>query len=108
METNNNFIDNNIVKPNLVIVLIVCVIPIYTYDISFIMFFILTLSGIVEKNPGPNPTRRQQCRMLYTNIRGSRHYDILLCSEKLVSGMRHASKVLIPGSKKPSRDGSTY
>ena len=49
---------------------------------------------------------------MYANIRGlhanlndliaaSRQYDILLCSETLVSGMRHASEVLIPGFKKP-------
>ena len=49
---------------------------------------------------------------MYNNIRGlhanlngliaaSRQYDILFCSETLVSGMRHASEVLIPDSKKP-------
>ena len=94
------------------IVHIVSVIPFYIYDISFIILYILTLSGDVEKNPGPTPTRRRQCRILYANVRGlhanlndliaaSRQYDILFCSETLVSGMRHTSELLIPGFKKP-------
>ena len=93
---------------NVVIVHIVAVIPVYVYNVSFIIFYILTMSGDVELNPGPRPTRRRQCRILYANVRGlhanlsdliaaSRQYDILFCSETLVSGMRHVSEVLISG-----------
>ena len=73
---NNIFIEivytfiNNLVKLNLVIVHIVSVIPVYIYDISFILLYILTLSGDVEENPGPRPTRRRLCHKLYANIRG--------------------------------------
>ena len=97
---------------NLVSVYIVVVMPVFIYDVSFLIFYILTMSGDVESNPGPGPTKHRQCRILYANIRGlhgnlndliasSRQYDILLCSETLVSGMRHVSEVLIPGFKKP-------
>ena len=58
------------------------------------------------------PVRRQQCRMLYSNIRGlhgslndliatSRQYDILFCSETLVSNFRSPKELLIPGFKQP-------
>ena len=97
---------------SLVSVYIVVVMPVFIYDVSFLIFYILTMSGDVESNPGPGPTKHRQCRILYANIRGlhgnlndliasSRQYDILLCSETLVSGMRHVSEVLIPGFKKP-------
>ena len=32
----------------------------------------------------------------------SSHYDILLCSEILVSDMRHVSELLVPGFGRPS------
>ena len=49
---------------------------------------------------------------LYSNVRGpagnlsdltmaSSQYDILLCSETLVSDMRHASELLVPGFSFP-------
>ena len=44
---------------------------------------------------------REIKNMLNDLIASSRQYDILLCSETLVSGMRHVSEVLIPGFKKP-------
>ena len=114
MDTDSTFYSTfvtELTKPNLIIVHIVVVIPVYVYDVSFMILYILTLSGDIEPNPGPRPTRRQ-CRILYANIRGlhanindllaaSRQYDILLCSETLVSGMRHVSELLIPGFKKP-------
>ena len=73
---------------------------------------ILILSGDIETNPGPRPSRRRQCRILYANVRGlhanlkdlsvaSKQFDILFCSETLVSDMRHVSEILIPGFKKP-------
>ena len=60
METDNN-LKNSIINP---------VITIYVYDVSFVLLYTLTLSGDVEKNPGPIPIRRRKCRILYTNIRG--------------------------------------
>ena len=63
--------------------------------------------------PGPRLTGRPQCRVMYSNIRGlyknihdliavSRQYDILFCSETLVSSRRHPTEILIPGFKKPT------
>ena len=84
----------------------------FMYDNSYLYFIILIRSGNVESNPGPRPARRRQCRILYANVRGlhanlndlavaSKQYDILFCSETLVSDMRHVSEILIPGFKKP-------
>ena len=52
------------------------------------------------------------CRILCSNVRGlaanlsdltvaSSQYDILLCSETLVSDMRHVLEVLVPGICRP-------
>ena len=52
------------------------------------------------------------CRILCSNVRGlagnlsdltvaTSQYDILLCSETLVSDMRHVSEVLVPGFCRP-------
>ena len=54
----------------------------------------------VETNPGPRRPVAAVCRILCSNVRGlagnlsdltvaSSQYDILLCSETLVSDMRH-------------------
>ena len=62
----------------------------------------------VETNPGPHRPVPAVCRILCSNVRGlarnlsdqtvaSSQYDILLCSETVVSDMRHVSEVLIPG-----------
>ena len=102
METGYTFI-NNLVKPNFNFVHIVSVIPAYIYDISFNLLYILNLSGNVEENPGPRSIRRWQWRIFYANIRGlhanlsdiiaaSGLYDILICSETLVSGMSMPQK----------------
>ena len=95
-----------------IVVVVVVVRFVFIYDVSFLLFIILALSGDIELNPGPRQIRHRQCRILYANVRGlhgnlndlvvaSRQYDILLCSETLVSGMRHSSELLIPGFKKP-------
>ena len=58
--------------------------------------------------PGPRRPVSAVCRILCSNVRGlkgnlsdltvaSSQYDILLCSETLVSDMRHVSEVLVPG-----------
>ena len=90
----------------------VVVFVVFIYEVTFLTSLILSLSGDVELNPGPRSNRRRQCRILYANVRGlhrnlldltaiSRQYDILLCSETLVSEMRHVSELVIPGFKKP-------
>ena len=66
----------------------------------------------VERNPGPCRPVHAVCRILCSNVRGlatnlsdltmaSSQYDILLCSETLVSDMRHVSEVLVPGFYRP-------
>ena len=84
----------------------------FCYDVSHVLFCLLILSGYVELHPGPRLTGRPQCRVMYSNIRGlyknihdliavSRQYDILFCSETLVSSRKHPAEILIPGFKKP-------
>ena len=62
----------------------------------------------METNPGPRRPVPDVCRILCSNMRGldgnlsdltvsSSQYDILLCSETLVSDMRHVSEILVPG-----------
>ena len=66
----------------------------------------------VETNPGPRRPVPTVCRLLCRNVRGlagnisdltvaSSQYDILLCSETLVSDMRHVSELLVPGFGRP-------
>ena len=61
-----------------------------------------------ETNPGPRRPVPTVCRLLCSNVRGlagnvsdltvaSSQYDILLCSETLVSDSRHVSELLVPG-----------
>ena len=80
--------------------------------IDFIVFLLLILSGDVEVNPGPVNVRNRQFRVLYLNIRGlqgnlhdlivaSNGFDIVFCSETLVSNFRHIAKLSIPGFKRP-------
>ena len=65
-----------------------------------------------ETNPGSRRPVPAVCRILCSNVRGlagnlsdltvaSSQYDILLCSEILVSDMRHVSEVLVPGFCRP-------
>ena len=67
----------------------------------------------VETNPGRRRPVPDVCRILCTNVQGpagnlselavaSSQYDILLCSETLVSDMRHVSEVLAPGFGRPA------
>ena len=66
----------------------------------------------METNSGPRRLVPVVCRILCSNVRGlagilsdltvaSSQYDILLCTETLVSDMRHVSEVLIPGFSRP-------
>ena len=62
----------------------------------------------METNHGPRRPVPDVCRILCINVRGlagnlsdltvpSSQYGILLCSETLVSDMRHVSEVPVPG-----------
>ena len=62
----------------------------------------------VKTNPGPWRIVAASCRILCSSVRGlpgnlsdlavaSSRYDILLCSETLVSDLRHVSELLVPG-----------
>ena len=79
-------------------------------DFLYLIFYgCLTLRFLdVETNPGQWRPVPAVCRILCSNVLGraanlsdltvaSSQYDILLCSETLVSDMRHVSKVLVPG-----------
>ena len=66
----------------------------------------------VETNPGPRRPVPAACRILCRNVLGlagnlsdltvaPSQYDILLCSETLVSDMHHVSQVLVPGFCRP-------
>ena len=81
-------------------------------SLVYITQLLLIMSGDIELNPGPPQSKLRQCRLLYSNIRGlhknikdlaiaSKQFDILFCTETLVSDMRHISELLIPGFKKP-------
>ena len=70
----------------------------------------------METNPGPRHLVPVVCKILCINVRGlavnlsdltvaSSQYDILLCSETLVSDMRHVSEVLVPGFCSPVARG---
>ena len=66
----------------------------------------------VETNPGPRRPVPAVCRIYCSNVRGlaaslsdltvaSSEYDILFCSETLVSDMRHVPELLVPGFGSP-------
>ena len=66
----------------------------------------------VETNQDPRRPVSTVCRLLCSNVRGlagnlsdmtvaSSRYDILLCSETLVSDMRHVLELLVPGFGRP-------
>ena len=66
----------------------------------------------VDTNTGQRRPAPAVCRILCSNVRGlagnlsdltvaSSQYDIMFCSETLVSDMRHVSEVLVPGFCRP-------
>ena len=66
----------------------------------------------VETNSGPRRPVAATCRILCSNLRvlsgnlsdlavASSQYDILLCSETLVSDLRHVSELLVSGFGRP-------
>ena len=67
----------------------------------------------VETNPGPRLPVPGTCRILCSNVRGlarnlsdvtvaSSQYDLLLCSETLVSDRGHISELLLPVFGRPA------
>ena len=70
---------------NIVIEYIVSVLPFFMYDFSYLIFYILTVSGDVEPNSGPRLTRHHQCCILYVIICGL-HGNLtdLICSLQAV------------------------
>ena len=71
----------------------------------------------VETNPGLHRPVPAVCRILCSNVRdlarnlsdltvASSQYDILLCSETMVSDMCHVLEVLVPGFVVSGQDAS--
>ena len=82
-----------------------------TLHLKFYSFLRLRFPN-VETNPGARRPVAASCRILCSNGRGlcenlgdlavaSSQYDILLCSETLVSDLRHVSELLVPGFGRP-------
>ena len=83
--------------------------------VSLYLFFYACLElrfPDVETDPGPLRPVIGECRILCSNVRGlsknlsnvtvaSSQYDLLLCSETLVSDRRHKSEFLVPGFGHP-------
>ena len=92
---------------------------VYVFSISYFLCLPGTLFPDVETNLGPRHPVPGACRILCNNVRGlsknlsevtvaSSQYDLLLCSETLVSDRRHISEFLVPGFGRPvllCRDG---
>ena len=86
---------------------------VYGIHISYFFYVCLRLRfPDVETNPGPRRPVPTVCRLLCSNVRGLggnlsgltvalSQYDILLCSETLVSDSRHVSELLVPGFGHP-------
>ena len=76
-------------------------------DFLYLLFFYIRLRFLdVETNPSPRRPVSAVYRILFSkgpagNLSdltvASPQYDILLCSETLVSDMRHVSELLVPG-----------
>ena len=78
----------------------------FLYLISYASLWLGFLN--VDTNPGPRSPVLALYRILCSNVRvlagnlsdlkvASSQYDILFCSETLVSDMRHVSELLVPG-----------
>ena len=83
-------------------------------DFLYLIFLWLPEASVldVKTNLGPRRPVPAVCRTLCSNVWGLAgnlseltvalsQYDILLCSETLVSDMRHVSEVLVPGFCRP-------
>ena len=80
----------------------------------YLIFYACLRLGLLDGETNPDPRRPVPavCRILCNNVRGlagnlsdltvaSYQYDILFCSETLVSDMRHVSELLDPGLGRP-------
>ena len=85
---------------------------VYGINISFFYACLRLRFPDVETNPGRRRPVPIVCRLLCSNVRGlagnlsnlsvaSSQYDILLCSETLVSDSRLVSQLLVPGFGRP-------
>ena len=72
----------------------------------------LHVSNVCLMHPGPRRPVVAGCRILCSDVQGlsgslsdlavaSSQYDILLCSETLVSDLHHVSELLVPGFGRP-------
>ena len=97
---------------NVNIVFVTSVVKFVNILFYFLLVILVLLCGDIEVNPGPQ-NRSRKCNILYGNVRGlyknkkdldvaAEKFDIVFCSETLVSDFRHISELLIPGFKKPT------
>ena len=103
----------SILNVNIVnIVFVASVVKFVNILFYFLLLILVLLCGDIEVNPGPQ-NRSRKCNILYGNVRGlyknkkdldvaAEKFDIVFCSETLVSDLRHISELLIPGFKKPT------
>ena len=81
-------------------------------DFLYLIFYAEASVSGLETNPGQRRPVPVMCRKLCSDVRilagnhsdltvASSQYDILLCSETLVSAMRHVSEILVPGFGRP-------
>ena len=82
-------------------------------DFLYLIFYGCLRLRFLDVETNPDPRRPAPAvRILCSNVRGlagnlsdltvaSSQYDIMLCSETLVSDMRHVSEVLVPGFCRP-------
>ena len=86
--------------------------PFFYWCCNFSYFHLfLLLCGDIESDPGPHHNSGH-CRVAYANIRGlygnlnelmfvSPNYDVIMCSETLVSERRNIHEILLPDFDKP-------
>ena len=76
--------------------------------VSCLSWILIPRCGDIHANPGP----KREFNLLYTNVRGlnmnindlratATKYDLVLCSETIVSSFRHTSELLLPEFNKP-------
>ena len=82
------------------------------YGFFYLNFYACLRLRFLDVDPGPRRVVSAVCRILCSNVLGvdrnlcvltvaSPQYDLLLCSETLVSDMRHVSELLVPGFGRP-------
>ena len=85
---------------------------VYGFSLSHFLWLPEALVSGCGDKPWPRRPVPVICRILFSNVRGlagnlsdltmaSSQYDILLCSETLISDIRHVSEVLVTGFGRP-------